>query len=149
MSSYTAAADSLSARGDVMCQNCFRLKQIWVKSPRDALLQQHEKVMEEMTLKRSLCSCEPEGKSDLNRATSLEGELVCLQKMIKHQQEMSAMVEKTLCSLVEQQKLSEMQQFEQKQEITKLKAQVTELEEKNQTLLNEKRQLVEVRLEVD
>lgn len=98
-------------------------------------------------LKRSLGSYKPEGKSDLNRVTSLEGELVCLQKMIKHQQEMSAMVEKTLCSLVEQQKLSEMQQLEQKQEITKLKAQVTELEEKNQTLLNEKQQLVEVRLD--
>ena len=145
---YTAA-DSLSVRGDVTCQNCFRLKQIWVKSPRDALLQQHEKVIEEMTLKRSLGGCEPEGKSDLNRAVSLEGELVCLQKMIKHQQEMSATMEKMLCSLVEQQRLSESQHFEQKREITKLKAQITELEEKNQILLNEKHQLVEVRLEVD
>ena len=62
-----------------MCQNCSRLKQVWVKSPsRDALgllQQRHEKVMEDMSLKRSLCSYEPleqlqEGKRDLHRAAS-------------------------------------------------------------------------------
>ena len=136
-----------------MCQNCFRLKQVWVKSPsRDALLQQHENVMEEMNLKRSLCSYEPpseqEGKRDLNRAasvaTSLEGELLCLQKLTKHQQEMSATMEKTICSLIERQKLSELSNLEQKLEIAKLKAEVAELEKKNQTLLKEKHQLIEV-----
>ena len=140
-----------------MCQNCFRLKQaIWVKSPRDALPQQHEKVMEEMSLKQSLRSYEPrapeqEGKSNFNRAaaTSLEGELLCLQKLTKHQQEMSATMEKTLCSLIEQQKLSEMSHLEQKQEIVKLKAEVAELEQKNQALLKEKHQLIEVRLDTD
>ena len=141
-----------------MCQNCFRLKQVWVKSPsRDALLQQHEKAMEEMSLKRSLCSYEPpseqEGKRDLNRAasaaTSLEGELLCLQKLTKHQQEMSATMEKTICSLIEQQKLSELSNLEQKLEITKLKAEVAELEEKNRALLKEKHQLIEVRLDTD
>lgn len=139
-------ADSISAHGDV-CQNCFRLKQIWVKSPGEVLLQQHGKVMDEMTLKHSLCSHEHEGRSDgHNRAISLEDELICLQK---HQQEMSATMEKVLCSLVEQQKLltkeEEAQHLKQQQEITKLKAQVTELEEKNQILLEEKRQLIEVR----
>lgn len=84
---------------------------------------------------------------DLERPTSisLEGELVCLQKMINHQlQEMSATMEKTLCSLIEQQKLSEMDYLEQKQQITKLVAEVAELKEKNQTLLKEKHQLLEV-----
>ena len=131
-----------------MCQNCFQLKQIWVKSPRHAFIQQQEKVVEEMALKQSLSSHEGhhlEGKSDFDGATSLEGELVCLQKMTKHQQEMCVMVDKTLCSLLEQQKLSEMKHLKQKQEITKLKAEVTELEDKNQTLLNEKQQLIEVR----
>ena len=143
-----------------MCQNCFRLKQVWVKSPsRDALLQQHEKVMEEMNLKRSLCSYEPpmaseqEGKRDLNRAasvaTSLEGELLCLQKLTKHQQEMSATMEKTICSLIERQKLSELSNLKQKLEIAKLKAEVAELEKKNQALLKEKHQLIEVRLDTD
>ena len=140
-----------------MCQNCFRLKQaVWVKSPRDTLPQQHEKVMEEMSLKQSLRSYEPrapeqEGKSNFNRAaaTSLEGELLCLQKLTKHQQEMSATMEKTLCSLIEQQKLSEMSHLEQKQEIAKLKVEVAELEEKNQALLKEKHQLIEVRLDTD
>ena len=136
-----------------MCQNCFRLKQVWVKSPRDAFLQQrHEKVMEEMSLKQSLCSYEPpkrEEKSDLSRATSLEGELLCLQKLTKHQQEMSATMEKTICSLIEQQKLSELSNLEQKLEIAKLKAEVAELEKKNQALLKEKHQLIEVRLDTD
>lgn len=55
--------------------------------------------MEEMTLKQSLHKYEHEGNSDLTRATSLEGELICLQKMIKHQQEMSVTIERMLSSL--------------------------------------------------
>ncbi len=130
-----------------MCQNCFKSNKIWVKSPTDALLQQHERVVEEMTFKRSLRSYEPPaGKSDLHRATSLEGELLYLQKLTKHQQEMSATMEKTLCSLIEQQKLSEMTHLEQKQEIVKLKAEVNELEKKNLALVKEEHQLIEVRL---
>ena len=104
--------------------------------------------MEEMTLKQSLHKYEHEGNSDLTRATSLEGELICLQKMIKHQQEMSVTIERMLSSLVEQQKLSvkeeETRHLHQQQEIIKLKAQITGLE-KNQTLLKEKCQLIEVR----
>ena len=58
-------------------------------------------------------------------------------------------MEKTICFLIEQLKLSEVSNLEQKQEIAKLKAGVAELEEKNQALLKEKHQLIEVRLDTD
>ena len=79
----------------------------------------------------------------------MEGELLYLQKLTKHQLEMSATMEKTICFLIEQLKLSEVSNLEQKQEIAKLKAGVAELEEKNQALLKEKHQLIEVRLDTD
>ena len=83
----------------------------------------------------------------------MEGELLSLQKMIKHQQEIFTTMEKMLSSLAEQQRLStkeeETQHSEQQQTITKLKVQVKDLEEKNEALLREKHQLIEVRHAVE
>ena len=144
----------MSAHGE-QCQNCsFQLKQIWVKTPSDTLLQQHEKVMEQIAAKQSLnCNYKCEEEKGDSRATTLEGELLCLQKMIKHQQEMFTTMEKMLSSLAEQQRLltkeEETQHSEQQQTITKLKVQVKDLEEKNEALLREKHQLIEVRHAVE
>ena len=52
-------------------------------------------------------------------------------------------------NLIERLKLSGVSNLKKKLEIAKLKAEVAELEEKNQALLQEKHQLIEVRLDTD